>query len=366
MHTNLLATADALSDRDLLARLEVLAATEREASVELVAHLAILDTRPSLYAADGFGSLFAYCTQALRLSEDAACNRIEAARACRRFPAVLEFLASGALSLTTLRLIGRHLTAENHEKVLARAANKTRREIEVLVAELAPRPDVASLVRRLPDPKPPRMPAAPMEAPAFTLAAAPAPGPPALLAPPPAPAPRPVIQPLAPERYRLQCTIDAETQEQLRRLQDLLRREIPDRDPGVIVKRALGVLLERVEARKLGKAKRPRASRQPIRPGTDRDAAEGPMPPRNPVNAVKRGAWARDGGRCAYVSPGGRRCTERVFLEFHHQHPYGLRGEATEDNIALRCRRHNQYEAELVFGAAGIGTKARTARAGGP
>ena len=89
MHANLLATADALSDRDLLARLEVLAADEREASVELVAHLAILDTRPSLYAADGFGSLFAYCTQELRLSEDAACNRIEAARACRRFPRTL-------------------------------------------------------------------------------------------------------------------------------------------------------------------------------------------------------------------------------------------------------------------------------------
>ena len=175
-----------------------------------------------------------------------------------------------------------------------------------------------------------------------------------------------MIQPLTPERYRLQCTIDAETQEQLRRLQDLLRREIPDGDPGAIVKRALGVLLERVEAKKLGKAKRPRPSRRAIRPGTDKDAAEGPMPPRDPVSAVKRGTWTRDGGRCAYVSPGGRRCTERVFLEFHHQHPYGLRGEATEDNIALRCRRHNQFEAELVFGGAGTSRRRSPARVGGP
>jgi hypothetical protein len=60
--------------------------------------------------------------------------------------------------------------------------------------------------------------------------------------------------------------------------------------------------------------------------------------------------WERDDGRCAYVSPQGRRCDERAFLEFHHDQPYALRGEATVDNIALRCRRHNEYEATLVFG----------------
>jgi hypothetical protein len=58
-------------------------------------------------------SYLPYCTQALRLSEDAACNRIEAARACRRFPLILDLLASGSMSLTSIRLLGRHLTAEN-------------------------------------------------------------------------------------------------------------------------------------------------------------------------------------------------------------------------------------------------------------
>ena len=82
MNTNLLVTASALSDQDLLARLEGLAGKEREASAELVAHLAVLDTRAALYAVEGYGSLFSYCTQALRLSEDAACSRIAAARAC--------------------------------------------------------------------------------------------------------------------------------------------------------------------------------------------------------------------------------------------------------------------------------------------
>src|SRR6267142_734361 len=150
MQNNILVAASALSDQDLLARLQVLASKEREASAELVAYLAELDSREMLYAAQGYGSLFSYCTQALRLSEDAACNRIEAARACRRFPLILELLASGSLTLTSVRLLGKHLTAENHESVLAKASHGSRREIEVLVAELAPRPDVPSAVRKLP------------------------------------------------------------------------------------------------------------------------------------------------------------------------------------------------------------------------
>ena len=69
-----------------------------------MAHLAALDSRPALYAAQGYGSLFSYCTQALRLSEDAACHRIEAARAARRFPVILELLSSGEVTLTAVRL----------------------------------------------------------------------------------------------------------------------------------------------------------------------------------------------------------------------------------------------------------------------
>jgi len=90
-----LATAVALSDGDLLARIDALAGNEREASAELVAHLAALELRPAAYAAQGYGSLFNYCTQALRLSEDAACNRIEAARICRRSRRSSTFLPPG-------------------------------------------------------------------------------------------------------------------------------------------------------------------------------------------------------------------------------------------------------------------------------
>jgi hypothetical protein len=229
MKTNILVAASALSDQDLLARLEALAGKERASLVELVAHLAALDGRPSLFAAQGYGSLFSYCTQALRLSEDVACNRIEAARACRHYPLIFELLASGSLTLTSVRLLGKHLTAENHQSVLAKARDRSRREIEVLVAELAPRPDVPSAVRKLPTATPPTS-AGPMPAMTSvpsTAGTVIAPSPSALPA-----TPRPIVQAWAPERYRVQFTIGQETHEKLRRLPALLRREIPDGDPG--------------------------------------------------------------------------------------------------------------------------------------
>jgi hypothetical protein len=357
MNTNILALASGLSDHDLLARIGVFAAKEREATVELVAHLAELDTRPALFAAQGHGSLFTYCTEVLRLSEDATCNRIQAARACRDFPVILEALASGAISLTSVRILRPHLTPENHEAVLARACGRSRRQIEALIAELAPRPDVPSSVRKLPTatPAPTLLPAATATPMATRVEAAalasPEPAPPVICSPLSPTTRRPIIETTSPERYRVQFTIGKESHDKLRRVQALLRREIPDGDPGTIFDRALTLLLEKVEKAKLGAATKPRP--RPIRPGADKELRTPVVDSRDIPRHVQRAVSQRDGGQCGFVSKGGHRCTERAFLEFHHIHPYALGGLATVENISLRCRRHNQYEAELIFGPRG-------------
>jgi 5-methylcytosine-specific restriction endonuclease McrA len=87
-----------------------------------------------------------------------------------------------------------------------------------------------------------------------------------------------------------------------------------------------------------------------IRPGTDSPLANAKPDSRHVPNAVARAVWERDGMRCAFVSEDGRRCTEQAFLELHHIHPYALSGRAIVENLAVRCRAHNQYESELVFG----------------
>ena len=395
MQNRLLAVAARLSDADLLHRVMALAGGEREATVELVAHLAELDAR-RLYRGEGFGSLFSYCTGALRLAEHAAYNRIEAARASRRVPAILDLLADGTLNLSTVRLLAPHIRPDNFESLVALAKGKSKRDVEALVARLAPRPDVAASVRRLPAPvqaaavPPPVPPSVPFGAPqpavptaaalatregvtdepattpAASLGSAPAGGlahhssPPAssltlpptaagnpravpsdtsAASPPGRPAQRAVVTPLAPERYRVQFTVGEATHEKLRRVQDLLRREIPDGDPGAIFDRALTLLLEDVARKKVALTSHPRNARATATRSRH-------IPAR-----VKRAVWLRDGGRCAFVASAGRRCNERAFLEFHHREPYAIGGEATVANISLRCRQHNDHEAELAFGS---------------
>jgi hypothetical protein len=335
---NALATADALSDQALLVRLDHLALRERDATAELVAHLAALDERPSLYAAKGYGSLFAYCTQALRLSEDATCNRIEVARACRKFPEILDRLASGDLNLTSIRVLARHLTPGNVQDALARATGRSRREVDVLVAELDPQPDAPTLIRRLPSSETPTAPDVTRSA-TVPITVAPA-------TPAPPPSPRPVIHPTAPERYKVQFTVGQETHDKLRRLQDLLRREVPNGDPATIVDRALTLLLEKVEKAKCGAAAKPRPALA-IRSGTDTPRTR---PSRHVPRTVVREIHRRDGQQCAFVSREGHRCTERTFLEKHHVITYAEGGPATVANMSLRCWRHNQYEAERIFG----------------
>jgi 5-methylcytosine-specific restriction endonuclease McrA len=156
----------------------------------------------------------------------------------------------------------------------------------------------------------------------------------------------------------MQFTIGSEAHEQFRRLQALLRREIPSGDPGLIFEQSIGVLLEKVERYKLGRAAKPRKAAA-IRSETDNSAAAGTFGSRHIPNEVRRAVWARDGGRCAYVSGDATRCAEKAYLEFHHLVPYARGGRATLENIALRCARHNQYEARLVFGGRAPTTRTR-------
>jgi hypothetical protein len=295
----------------------------------VIALLAEVDSR-RLYLGQGYSSLFTYCTQALHLSEHAAYGRIEAARTARRFPTILVMLAEGAVTLTTITLLGPHLTDENHHSLLESARSRSRREVEHLVATLRPKPDVAPSIRKLPEPPLVEAPVAPAAAKAeigegrlhATRSVQ--------------PVRPPVIAPLTASRYKMQFSVDEKTYQTLRRAQDLLRHAIPTGDPAAIVSRALTMLVEHLEKTKWAATTRPHASR-----GVAANSRHIPA-------AVRRAVWARDGGRCTFVGASGR-CTERGCLEFHHLVAFARGGAPTIENIALRCRSHNQYEAAQEF-----------------
>ena len=120
--------------------------------VRLIASLAELDSR-RLYLGAGCSSLFTSCTQVLHLSEHAAYGRIEAARAARRFPLILDLLADGSINLTAIGLLAAHLTTDNHLDLLNTARHKSKRDIEHVIARRRSQPEVRSAVRKLPQAK---------------------------------------------------------------------------------------------------------------------------------------------------------------------------------------------------------------------
>jgi hypothetical protein len=317
-----------LSDGQLTAHVIALASGERRATVALIASLAEFDAR-RLYLAAGCSSLFTYCTQVPHLSEHAAYGRIEAARAARRFPVLLDQLAEGGLTLTAVCLLAPHLTGENHEAVLAAARHKTKRDVELQVAMLRPQPLVPTTVRRLtttrpaiPNLKPSMRPL--NEEPAGAVST------PAVAAPPRRAA---TVAPLTAAQYKLQVTLSSGTYALLRRAQDLIRHAVPNGDVALIVDRALKALVRELEHQKFAATDRPRPT------------VHAPQPRGRHIPAdVRRRVWERDDGRCAFVGSHGR-CTERGFLEFHHLQPYADGGPSMVENLELRCRAHNAYEA---------------------
>jgi len=136
----------------------------------------------------------------------------------------------------------------------------------------------------------------------------------------------------------MEFTASKEMRDKLLHLQDLLCREIPDGDPAVIFERALDALTAEVEKRKRAATAKPRSPRETKEGSRDIPAH------------VAREVWRRDGNRCAFVGTSGR-CSERRYLELHHVRPFADGGPPTAANISVRCRAHNVYESELVFGA---------------
>jgi len=322
-----------VSDREVIEATSRAATDERRATVDLLALLGEVDAR-RLYLSEGFSSLFTYCTGELKFSEHEAYHRIEAARAVREFPLILERLRDGSLTLTSITLLRPHLTPENADALIALALNKSRREVEHQMAALAPKSDVRALVRRLPD----RKPATDIPAPCSggrsdvggTEARAQAPA-------EPRPTPRPLSTPLSGDRYLLRVTLSADAHAKLQRARDLMRHSLPHGDPAAIVERALTLLVDDLERRRMARVDRPREAKAV-------DASSRHVPA-----AVRRQVWTRDGGRCAFVGRQGR-CAETSRLEFHHVQAFALGGATTTANLELRCRAHNQYEGALVFG----------------
>ncbi len=192
---------ESLSDDALLAGLADVLCQYRRVESSFIAHIAEVDAR-RLFARYACPSMFVYCLNVLHLSEGETNLRIAVARAAREHPVLLEMLADGRLHLSGIARLAPVLTPGNRDVLLRRAVHKSKRQIEEIVAEVDPRPDAPSVIRKLPErPTAPPQPAEGVElVPDSPLRFVPD------ADPCPSRAPLPVFEPLSPARYKVQFT----------------------------------------------------------------------------------------------------------------------------------------------------------------
>jgi 5-methylcytosine-specific restriction endonuclease McrA len=336
-----------LSNGILLTKLDEAETRDRSGTAELLGYLAEVDRR-LLYLPAGYPSMFAWCVETRHYSEDVASKRIRAARAARTFPVILDMLADGRLHLSGVSLVSRRLTRENADALLGACVHRSKRAIELMLAERFPEADTPTRVQSiasassLPAPGPVKdLPVAPSSAGADSVAAAAAvgtqaPGP-ALVPAVPTPACS-SIAPTAPQRFKAQFTMDETMYADLQRALELLGPQAGEDRVREVFRRALQALVTKLEKQKFAATEHPRAQR-------------GSSKTRHIPAAIKREVSKRDGHRCTFMSQDGRRCGSRDALEFDHVLPVALGGMSTLENLRLLCRAHNQYEADRAFGA---------------
>ncbi|MEQ8566536.1 MAG: hypothetical protein RMA76_16605, partial [Deltaproteobacteria bacterium] len=260
--------------------------------------------RRKLYVERGFSSLFRFCVEGLGLTEDQACRRVAVVRAARRVPEVFGMIATGELHMTGVAKLSKFMNDDNAHSLVEQAKNKSKAEVEMLIATEFP--GAKSSDDR--------------------------------------------VEAATPDTFAFRFDGSAEANALLDRAKELTP---PGTDIGEIFEAALSLYVDKLERKKNGKTSRPRS-----KPAEDAPAGAAYVPA-----ATRRAVVERDGARCTYVSPDGRRCSERSNLEFDHVGGRALGAKSVVGELRLLCRAHNLHAAREVQGHGFIARRIRAARA---
>jgi hypothetical protein len=323
-----------LQDAVLLRDLKVVVADELAKTAVVLAYLAEVDAR-KLYAPEGYTSMFDFCLRELHFSEDSAYKRIQAARVARAFPALFVALADNRVHMTAIRLLSPHLIDANAEELIAAATHKSKRDLELWLAGWFPQAGQMRLDDGI----------CPMPVSAASTLSTNGANPESVtsqLAPGQVvePSLQARVAPLSADWFRIDALVPTRVRNKIRYAQELDRHVNPSGDFAQLLEAALDDHIEKREKQKFAATRKPRIAQ-----------ARTSTLPRHVPARIKRAVWERDQGRCTFVASTGKACEARSFLEFDHVDPVARGGKATVEGMRLRCRAHNQLEAENAFGA---------------
>jgi 5-methylcytosine-specific restriction endonuclease McrA len=252
--------------------------------VQLIDRLQEVDAQ-KVYEHLGVTSLFSYCVEILKLSEDRAYALIRVARKAVEVPELKAAVSQGELSVAAAKRIASVITPENKTEWIERAKELKQRELDRAIAEVAP---AAKVIER--------------------------------------------VKPVASDLFEFRCAISKATEAKARRVREVLaqmkRRHLSMAET---LEEVFEAFLEKNDpVRKADRA----ANRKP-RQLVSKPVGTIPARVRHEVNR-------RDGGQCTYVHPQLGRCQNRQWLDLHHIRPRALGGKHGLANLTTLCSAHNR------------------------
>ncbi len=365
-----------LTNEQLLTNLRELARRERRLTLAVIDYLGEVEHR-RIHLERGYSAMFYFCTREIGYSESAANRRIRAARCVRRFPGIRELLESRRLTMSVLCVVAADLTPDNSDRLLQSVCGKSTRQAIDLMAQLRPLRRARERIRSVavlrippgdsltgkgffrataanpphaspqrPTPTPPRAPGPP-EPPRPTAGGE--------TPHPPAPVERKYAFEFAGSeaflkkyqrvaalysrrttgRVTIVTVFEGVLDEYIRHNDPLMRIERRRNRKKVALHKQINSSGESVESQARGRSGRPNPAREQSR--------------HIPV-AVRDEVQCRDGDRCTYVSPDGKRCEAIQNLQVDHIEPHALGGSHELPNLRLLCAAHNRLVAEKIFG----------------
>ncbi len=258
---------------------------------ELIETLQLVD-RLRIYEDHDFGSLYAYCTQRLGLSEDRACTYIRVAQLATKVPALKEAIKKEEISVTAAKKLTQVLNIENQGVWLEKAKNVSTRELEIAIAKEKPQ----TLVRES-------------------------------------------VKPIAEALFELRCALTPKAEQLLKRTLGLLSSQNQrDVKPGEAIETLLEAFVEKNDpVKKAERALNRKTTKLPVARQAIKDGKRTAIP--RPVGHI---VTLATGSQCIHVSSDGIRCTERRWLAKDHKQEVHQGGLHTPNNLTLLCAFHHR------------------------
>ena len=381
-------TIKQLSNKELLSKTKLLVQKERDIHIQVLRHLAEIDSR-KLFFKQGFFSLFDYAVRELGYSEGAAYRRIKAMKLCCALPETANRLQSGKLSLSAAsqlqvffekqdkkikeekkkalplksaegrvsvnevkeqkkseeqqisikkEVLKKEETGE-HLKMGEGFQNEDRTSLKPLSQE-----EKENLVKRAEGCSTRATERLLSEAdPSLSILTK-----------------REKVRFLGKGKVEIKMVIDEQCHKELEKLKNLLSHRNPKLSYGELISILSKEALKRHDPREKNTRQRkekkvqenPSVKKQEFTDKSAELAVTFAPKSEHQIKKISRSipshlrkyVWERDGGQCTYVHhETKRRCASRHLLQIDHVQPFALGGRTEKENLRLLCAGHNQY-----------------------